>query len=405
MDSMKIHAHVTSLVLFAVFADHALRAQAVGVSIPEDSVPASWNRGFGLQRADGDLWGIGPSYKARFTAAGVEFTPVMGPAAPKSFPLVFSLESVRRGDALIYEAPPGGIEPNQQGAVARYERGTFVEAYEVRGEGIEQTFRFESLPQGTGELIVRGRLTTELLAPAVDSASEGIRFEIGDLGGVSFGSVTGIDADGNRAAGWLRLEEGHLELGLPGEFVDEAPFPLLLDPLIGSTVTITGGYDLDPDVAYDATVDVYLVVWERMISSTNYDVLGQRFSSAGALLGAPIPISTIDARGPAVANLGAIDRFIVVWRHVSTTNPWSARTVNPIDGSTGLEIGCLVGTPCTGSASTGLDVSGYAGNDPIYASSAVVVFSDPSSSGIRYRVVNVSTNGFLSTNSPVVVST
>jgi hypothetical protein len=376
------------LVLFAISAGHALPAQRAGVSVPEPSIHPGWNRGFGLQRADGGLWAVGPAYKARFTAAGIEFTTVLGPAAPRSFPLSFSLESVRRGDALIYEAPPEGIAPIEEGLVARYERGAFVETYEVRREGIEQSFRFDSLPRGTGDLLVRGRIATDLFAPAVDGASDGIRFEVGDLGGVSFGTVIGIDAEGHRAEGWLRFDGTYLDLVLPGSFVDEAVFPLLLDPLIGPTITISGGYDLDPDVAYDASAGIYLVVWERTIAATVHDVMGQRFSTTGAPVGAPFPIVTslFSALDPAVANVAASDRFLVVWRYVSPSGmTLQMRAVDASNGSTSN----LLNLPDIGV--TGVDVGGYSGSDPLYATTAVVVYSDWT--GIRHRQVNVPPSG------------
>jgi len=382
-------------VFLAISAGAPLRAQTAGLALSESSIPAVWNRGFGLHRDGEALWGIGPGYKARFDETGVEFTPVMGPSAPRSFPLAFALESVRRGDALIYAAPPEGIAPVEDGLLACYDRGTFVERYEACPEGIEQSFRFDSLPPGTGDLVVRGRVTTDLLAPAVDSASEGIRFEAGDVGGVSFGSVTGIDAAGNRTAGWLRFDGTHLDLVLPEWFVDAAVLPLVLDPLIGPTVPIPGGYDLDPDVAYDATVGVYLVVWERTIAATVHDVMGQRFSSTGALLGSPFPIVTslFSALDPAVANVAGSDRFLVAWRYVSPSG--STLQVRAVDASNGSASN-LLNLPDLGV--TGVDVGGYTGGNPLYATTAIVVYSD--SIGIRYREVNVPPSGAIAATLP-----
>ena len=375
------------LFLLSISAGDGLRAQTAGVAVAESPIPSGWNRGFGLQRDAEDLFGIGPGYKARFTAAGVELTPVMGPAAPRSFPLAFALDSVRRGDSAIYEAPAQGVLPNEEGFLARYERDFFVERYAVRPEGLELSFLFDFLPAGAGDLVVRGRITTDLRAPAVDAARDGIVFEVEALGGVSFGAVTGIDAEGNRAAGWLRFDGTHLDLVLPGSFVDEAVFPLVLDPLIGPTVPITGGYDLDPDVAYDATYDVYLVVWERTFSSTDHDVLGQRFLSTGAMLGMPIPIQTsADSDNPAVANVAASDRFLVVWRHASAVfYDVAMRAVNAYDGAMSNTAFNILAPGVTG-----LDVGGQTASAP-GAPTAIVVRS--SSAGLAAYPANVPAGG------------
>jgi hypothetical protein len=375
------------LLLLSISAGHDLRAQTAGVALPETSAPPGWNRGFGLQRADGELWGIGPGYKARFTAGGIEITPVMGPAAPRSFPLAFALESVRRGDSAIYEAPAQGVVPSEEGPVARYERDLFVERYEVRPDGVELSFRFDFLPPGTGDLVVRGRVTTELLAPAVDAAREGILFEVEGLGGVSIGAVTGIDAEGNRASGWLRFDGTHLDLVLPGSFVGEAVFPLVLDPLIGPTVPITGGYDLDPDVAYDATYDVYLVVWERTFSSTNHDILGQRISSTGALVGGTIAISTTyDSANPVAANVGNQDKFVVAYQVWGSTPGFTQvliRSVNAINGNPGIE-DVILSDPAQ--TAVNFDVGGST------ISNYAIVVTDDSTGGVSMVRFNLFTN-------------
>jgi hypothetical protein len=78
-----------------------------------------YSRSFGLTEEQGNLEGGGPEYKVRFTERGFEFTPALGGAAPRNFPLAFSLESVRRGKSVPYEAPPGGVPPVKEGLCVR----------------------------------------------------------------------------------------------------------------------------------------------------------------------------------------------------------------------------------------------------------------------------------------------
>jgi len=311
---------------------------------------------FGLGVHDGVLVGAGPGWKARFAAGGFEFTPALGERAPRNLPLAFSLESIRRGEGAFHLAPPEGVAPNVEGTVVRYERGGGVtETIEVRAEGIEQSFLFETLPPGSGDLVVRGRVTTELAASSIGEWVGEIRFEVEGLGGVRVDSVLGIDAEGARAPGWLRFDGTHLEIGLPASFVETAALPLVLDPLVGPVI---GGFgsvaqdNLNPDVAYDATNGVYLVVWERISSSTDHDIFGQRVSANGTFVGAFILIEggTDYATKPSVANVNQTDRFLVAYQK-------AAGSAGPFD------VFARAVDAATGAVSAALTVAGNAGDD------------------------------------------
>lgn len=267
--------------------------------------------GAALVEQDGTLWGIGDRYKTRFTAQGFEFIPQLGPRAPHNFPLEFRLQSVGRG------ADQHAVElaaPRHEGLQVVYARGGFAERYDVKPEGIEQSFVFDRLPAGSGDLIVRGDLATDLVATP---DGHGYRFELPGVGGLHFGGVTGIDAAGNRVAGRVAIVGGVVELSLPASFVDGAVLPLVLDPLVGSVFNAftTDLDDRDPDVAYDVTNDVFLVVFERIFSATDTDIHGQRVSGAGALVGGRVFIenATTNEFDPKVANINLRDRFVVVY--------------------------------------------------------------------------------------------
>jgi hypothetical protein len=303
---------------------------------------AVWESAFGLQVVDGVPLAGGPGYKARFFPGGFELTPALGEAAPRSFPLSFSLASIRRGEAVLVEGPPKGAELEAEGNVVRYARGGgVVETVEVRREGLEHSFRFDSLPEGSGDLVVRGRIDTDLVRPEVPGSTDELSFEAPGLGGVRIGAVTGIDAEGRRAAGWLRFDGTHVEYGLPASFVETASLPLVLDPPIGTASTLFVGGS-DPDVAYDETTGNYLVVWEVAISATDYDVRGQRVSAAGATVGGLISVTVgPDAEtDPAVANVRDADRFLVAYKRggstpAAPTDDILARAVAAWDGSVG----------------------------------------------------------------------
>lgn len=280
---------------------------------PQRPAAAKATMGSGLAAdADGTLIGVANGYKAVFGATGLEYTPALGQRAAHDMPLRFELQTAGRGNAL---QPVGPARLAQDGQTVRYERDALVETYEVRADGVKQNFVFSKLPAGQGDLLVRGAVTTALTAGAV--TSEGMAFTLDGVGGVTFGAVLGYDAVGNQVQGTMRYEGGALEFSLPASFVDHAVLPVVIDPLVGTTVTLgAGNDDVWSDVAWDASTATWLAVWRRDLSATNLDIRGQRLDATGALIGGQINIETNTATlatTPRVANINQRDAFVVIW--------------------------------------------------------------------------------------------
>ena len=225
---------------------------------------------------DGIPHGIGPAYLARFDAAALGFSTV-APAGTRSSSLRFAFAGVQRRHGPAAAAPASPVR-HVEGATVTYARPGVLETYEVRPDGVEQSFTLETLPPGTGDLVVRGRLSTALIADRRGVVAPSLRFALPGHVGVNIGRVTGIDARGATTRGWMRYDGRELELVLPAAFVEAAALPLVLDPLIGTALAMPGVAGPTPDIAYDATTDSYLVV-----SSKRGKVLGQRVRSDGAL--------------------------------------------------------------------------------------------------------------------------
>lgn len=259
----------------------------------------------------------GDRYEAEIDAGAMRFRPVLGRNAEKAVTWRFQLESVARGDDLILSAGKDLPRVEIAGRTAVLTRSaTIRERYEARAEGLEQSFEFLAAPGGRGDLIVRGRISTELGAERCADGS--LRFGLPGVGGVSVGTVTGIDALGRSAAGSLRLNGESLELVLPAEFVDTAAWPLVLDPLIGTWFdpTFDASWDnLTPDVAYDADHDQYLVAWVRAFAANEQQIRAQRIDGAGNAVHSLCLVTTdtqVHSR-PRVCNVNAADRFLLVW--------------------------------------------------------------------------------------------
>jgi len=288
---------------------------------------------FGLTTHEGVLHGLGPNYSARFDARGVTFTPALGAAAAAPATLHVAFASVRRGDTVVC-ARTHDCEPVAVGDTVRYVHGPDVtEVHTVRADGIEQSFVFAERPRGRGDLVVRCRITTAL--PLAQATDDGVRFERAGVGGVAFGAVTGIDANGARCRGSLRCDGAMLELVLPASFVDTAAYPLVLDPLIGSAfliANVAGGSDVQPSMAFDNGNQRWLVVWNVPMSATTAEVRGQ-FVSAAGFVGPQFLFDTLGLPGvrPAVASLNAYNRFVVAWARTSLVR---FECINAASGST-----------------------------------------------------------------------
>ena len=354
--------------------------------------------GASLQLLDGELYSFGPNFQAHFADAHFEYLPALGMAAPHDLPIRFSLESVGRSDgAPVFAHELGAPRRTHGDGRVDYLRSWLTESYEVGTEGVEQSFTFRALPNGSGDLVVRGRIDTELQPRETEA---GYDFVLDGVG-VSIEKVVGIDARGRRIAGTMSFDGEALELVLPSEFVDEAALPLVLDPLFGTNLdTDTTSNDLDdqdPDIAYDATFDRFLVVFERRFSASSIAIIGQLINGNGTLQGVNtgLRISGSGVGNPAVANINFADRFLVVWQAPVGIEGIGVRA-NPsaVTGSTRLirndPPNGLVINPDVGGEATTLDDEG------------LVVWHNTVNDTIEARQVRVNLDDSLSLNGGLV---
>lgn len=352
----------------------------------------------GLVQQDGETVGFAAGYKAFFNQGGVEYTPALGKMAERNMPLRFTLQSVRRGSQLLLDATGTAPQPAIAGNWVVYDRGDIDEKYEVRLDGVEQVFTFDKRLEGQGDLVVRGRIDSELV-PATNQDGS-FSWLLPGVGGVHYGLVTGVDAHGNRVRGELRRDGNSIEMSLPAAFVDAASFPLALDPLIGSEFQVGTGNNSDPDVSYDLSNNVYLVVWQNRYSTIDIDVYGQRLNgSTGAVVGGSFTLdfTTLTCTTPRVANVNTTNQFLCVWQQgASGFGPWdiAGRRIDAAAGTLSATVliassGDNEMTPC---------VSGEAAA----ADNEVIVAWKNQTNGIEARQVTVTAAGN-PVNDPTVV--
>jgi hypothetical protein len=272
----------------------------------------------GLTGASGRLAGFGADYVVQFDAQGMQFVPALGANAARDQQLKIALTGIARGGEPV--ALASAVSPVQRDGFAVYHRSANVEErYEVRAEGVEQSFVFTALP-GRGDLVVRCRLDGELAPFGEVAPGGGLQFLVPGLGGVSVGAVTGIDADGDRCHGAVRLVDGQLELSLPAAFVDNAALPLVLDPLVGARIDATTGNnnDTEPAVAYDATSTNFLLVWRQVLSATSASVIGRTWRPVVGLGTAQVLGTGPVLRRPRVVSHNLANRWLVIWERAGS---------------------------------------------------------------------------------------
>lgn len=254
----------------------------------------------------GDLWVRGRTYKARFGVQGATYIPFLGSRAPRDYPLSFEVKSVTSGGAPV--AFDGAAPATRDGEVVAFERGAFVEQYVISAESIEQRFVFDALPT-RGEIVVSIDAASELVG---HGDADGFRFE-NELGHVRYGRAFALDARGAKVGIESRLAGGRIELVVPAEFVAQAQLPLVIDPYAGTiSVDVDTGSDWQADVAYDATTNSFLVVYENQFSATDHDVYARKYVDQVLVDTATIDLTTSDWRNPKVANNGLDDQFLCV---------------------------------------------------------------------------------------------
>lgn len=245
--------HLFPVALAAAFLSPFLAAQNGDATskLPPDPWRAPiLDSGPGPDGLIGGLWASGNDFKASFTG-GFAFYPLVGELGSNQ-PLQWRTRELRRGADRLARF---GREPVAKTTSWRceYDLGALVEAYDVRADGVEQTFVLSNRPAGDGDLAIVGEVATPMHAEPRAPAHGEIVFHA--FGGplVRYGKAIAIDANGNQSpvrAGW---DGSAITLLVDDAFLDRAVFPLVVDPLFGRVVvatatTGTGGF---PDVGHE----------------------------------------------------------------------------------------------------------------------------------------------------------
>ncbi len=367
---------ICALTLFAAALAPASASQAPTSQAPE-------------VRAEGaTATAAGDSYHAVFTPSGLSFHALPGPVtgSPK---VQFGLLAVERGGQRA-ETDLRPVAPRIEGHTVFYDRPGLRERYEVREEGVAQSFVIDQPPPGTGDLVVRGRLLTDLVGDHRDTPVEQLTFSSAGGVGIHFGAVTGIDASGGRTAGTMRWTDDELELILPADFVDRATWPVIVDPLIGSRLTPSATNAELPDVAFDRTTQTFVIVWRQNTAAAGQwrpyyrivDRSGTPVTNALPLMPPPQLVTYTGGTRIRVANINSRNTFVATWDSGSgTSRAIHCASISAINGAPSIAVVVVSGSDHM--------LPDIGGEDTLADDEAVLVWLHASLGLIRAKQVNI----------------
>lgn len=221
------------------------------------------------------LWAAGPTYKVSFHD-GFAFYPYLGASYPENLPLQWNTLEVSRGrDVLTRDGDPHVDVLSPWRFERRYAQTT--EAYDVLPEGVEQTFTLAAPVGSTGDLLIRGRITTKLWAAPVSDAVGDLSFCDADGRTIlTYGRALAFDACGRRIDVATSFDGETITLRLDDAWLREASYPVTIDPLttrfpISTWGGTTYGRPSTPSVARDNEFDQLLVSYSRSSAAGDDD--------------------------------------------------------------------------------------------------------------------------------------
>lgn len=224
------------------------------------------------------IWAAGDDYKVSFHD-GATFVPYLGKDYPRTQSLRWRTTSVLVGERELRTKEP---RLSHTALRAEYDLGGVVEAYDVRHEGLEQTFVLKSRPASSGDLLIRGTIDTDLRAAA---GADGIDFA--DAAGrriLRYGAAVAIDAQGRRQPLQTLVDDDVITLRLDATWLATAQFPLVVDPLLSVFVSDGGvsiaGFDLVREPALNGG-NLWLAV-SRYAGAPDADLWLTRYDDDGS---------------------------------------------------------------------------------------------------------------------------
>lgn len=281
---MRIHHFVSLALVLAPLSAQVLAAQGSAAQNPESAAEMQFPASLadlrvpvhtGAADAMGGeygLWAMGPRFKASFHD-GFEFVPLLGVGAPRNLPLHWRTQGVTCGGVELRGEDTSTVATDWR---VELRSGAVVEAYDIRGEGVEQTFVLSALPSDRGAVVVRAVLDTPLVAADRGPQHAALVFhDADDQPVVEYGAGVVFDAAGRRAPVRTAYAAGEIQLIVDAEFVADATLPLTIDPLVRTVTVDSSSADFEfTDIVRDAETGQLFYTYSVAASASDFDQFG-----------------------------------------------------------------------------------------------------------------------------------
>jgi hypothetical protein len=187
----------------------------------------------------------------------------------------------------------------------------------ARSGAMEWDVVLASRPAGHGDLVLRAGVDGVVGEPTVVAGGRSLQLRLVDGATIGMGETVVVDASGRELYRALpAIHHGRVELVVPDAVLEQAAYPITIDPTVSSGQLVSGTSNLanQPSIAFDG--EDYLVVWSEHDGS-NFEIRAAQVNGAGVIVQ---PIGFLSTQGdgrnderPAVAWNGT--RFLVTWEH------------------------------------------------------------------------------------------
>lgn len=250
-------------------------------------------------------------YSARFQAGRFEYY------SRTAFEpdMVYTLSAVKLGDERVEFTSAPTVKAADD-AVCYYYGDILSESYTSLPKGIAQCWVIDRRPRSPGDITIEATMRSP---HQVTSSLSGLEF-LSKHGRrvLSYGAVTVIDSRGRTCGSMPEVHDGTLTITIPGDYLETAEFPILVDPVVGPEAPVCPSFGPAPmnqeNVKIAASPYGYLAVWQDNRGTRGIDIFGCRISPTGEVLDLmSIAVSAVDGDqvDPAVAWNGR--EYLVVW--------------------------------------------------------------------------------------------
>ncbi|MBI4468369.1 MAG: hypothetical protein HY650_03500 [Acidobacteria bacterium] len=267
--------------------------------------------------------------QAEFTSQGFRYVPKTTDALQTQHDFNYRLKSVHTAHhAYVTESDGELSQPAVEGNEVSYRHAMEItEIYQARNGGIEQLFILNRNLQPVGEEF---RITGEVITGLRPESSkmrtrDGITFYAGQTPILEYGAAKVIDATGREQGAELELIGNRLSIVISSAWLRDAAYPVTVDPFIGPLISVADSSTncAFPAVAADSINSRYLVVWEQG-AGPDSEIMGRLIDASGAAAACQPTGFNISSnsgkadRLPDVAFDASSNRFLVVWEEHGT---------------------------------------------------------------------------------------